>query len=172
MLKIFKNRFNRVMNPPSEEEYEECISDLINHKEVGSMRKFMQHGDTTTLEHSLNVSYYSYRVCKILGLDYRAAARGGLLHDFFLYDWHEGKDYKGLHGIHHPRIALKNAEKHFDLNKKEKDIIKKHMWPLTIKLPRFKESFVVLMMDNYCSIGEVMVWRKSLKRRIKLILGI
>jgi len=172
LLKIFKARFKWFVDPPSEAEYEECISDLISHKVVGSMKQFVQHGDTSTLEHSLNVSYYSYRFCKNFGLDYKSAARGGLLHDFFLYDWHDGTDYKGLHGIHHPRIALENAEKHFTLNNKEKDIIKKHMWPITLKFPRFKESFVVLMMDNYCSIGELMVWRKSISRRIKLILGI
>jgi len=174
LLKIIKSKFNWFIDPPSEEEYEECVSDLLDHKLVGSMRGFIQHGNTSTLEHSLSVSYASYRFCKNFGLDFRSAARGGLLHDFFLYDWHADKSYKGYkgrHGIVHPRIALNNAEKHFELNKTEKDIIKKHMWPLTLSLPRFKESFVVLMMDNYCTLGEIMIWRKSLKKRIKLLFG-
>lgn len=172
MIKIFKNRFRGHIDPPSEAEYEACVSDILEHKLVGSMRHFVQHGDTSTLEHCLSVSYASYRFCKSFGLDFRSAARGGLLHDFFLYDWHGDKGYKGLHGIKHPSIALDNAEKHFELNKKEKDIIKKHMWPLTLSLPRYKESFVVMMMDNYCTMGELMAWRKSLKQRIKILLGI
>ena len=38
----------------------------------------------TRFDHSMKVSYYSYKVAKLLHLDYRQTARGGLLHDFFL----------------------------------------------------------------------------------------
>jgi uncharacterized protein len=166
-----KSKFNWYVSSPSEEEYEECIKDLIVNKDVGSMRNFMQHGDTNTLEHCLNVSYYSYRMCKNFGLDFRAAARGGLLHDFFLYDWHKGKDYKGLHGLKHPKIALMNAEARFELSDKEKDIIKKHMWPTTIKLPKYKESFIVMMMDKYCAVEEVVARAQKITRRLKMLFG-
>ncbi len=169
MINWLKYKFNWYVASPSEEEYEDCIKDLIVHKDVGSMRDFMQHGDTNTLEHCLNVSYYSYCMCKNFGLDYKAAARGGLLHDFFLYDWHVGKDYKGLHGLKHPKIALMNAEARFELNDKERDIIKKHMWPVTIKLPRFKESFVVMLMDKYCALEEVAARAQKLTRRLKML---
>ncbi|MFY9177797.1 MAG: hypothetical protein WBI74_09250 [Caldicoprobacterales bacterium] len=151
-------------------EYKECISDLISHDLVISMRNYRHHGDVNCLEHSLYVSYTSFRICKKLGLDYRSAARGGLLHDFYLYDWHIGKPYKGLHGFIHPDIALQNAVKYFSLNNIEKDIIKKHMWPLTLKLPKYNETFVVLMVDKYCAIMELIRFanRGRISRLIEL----
>ena len=40
------------------------------------------------------------------------------------------------------------------LNKKEKDIIIKHMWPLTIIPPRYIESFIITLVDKYCALKE------------------
>jgi uncharacterized protein len=119
------------------------------------MDKFMQHANVSCLEHSFYVSYVSYSICKRLKLDYSSAARGGLLHDFFLYDWH-GTKIKTLHGVKHPGIALENANKYFELNSLEKDIIKKHMWPLTIVPPMHTESFIVTLVDKYCTTMEVL----------------
>ena len=36
----------------------------------------------------------------------------------------------------------------------EKDIILKHMWPVTIKLPKYKESYIVSSVDKYCALAE------------------
>ena len=58
-----------------------------------------------------------------------------MLHDLFLYDWRiNDPSRKGLHAFRHPRIAFNNSSEIFDLNEKEKDIILKHMWPLTVFL--------------------------------------
>ncbi|URZ16081.1 HDIG domain-containing metalloprotein [Clostridium felsineum] len=136
-------------------EFNKCISDLISEDIVLSMDKFIQHSNVSCLDHCIYVSYISYSICKKLKLDYRAAARGALLHDFFLYDWHKTKSKDGLHGFTHPYTALRNANNFFDLSEKEQDIIVKHMWPLTLKLPKYKESFVVVFADKYCAILEI-----------------
>jgi len=141
------------------EDYASCVSDLISHDMVWSMGNYTQHVDISCLEHSFYVSYISYIVCKRLKLDYISAARGGLLHDFFLYDWH-GTGLKGMHGLKHPRIALCNANKYFDLNDIEKDIIRKHMWPLTIMPPAHIEAFVVILIDKYCTCMEILQFGK------------
>ena len=133
--------------------YRECVDDLIENKTVNLMSAFIQHSDITCLDHCIAVSYYSYRLCRSLGLDSRSAARGGLLHDLFLYDWHLSSPEHGLHAFVHPSIALKNASI-FNLNDTEKDIIKKHMWPLTIIPPCHSESFVVSLVDKYCAFLE------------------
>jgi uncharacterized protein len=138
-------------------EYLGHVRDLIAHRAVVSMTHYSQHGHTTCLEHSLRVSYTSYKICKRLGLDARSAARGGLLHDFFLYDWHEKNSHRGLHGFTHPKAALKNAEHYFDLNERERDIIASHMWPLTPRLPKYREAYVVLMADKYCALLEIFI---------------
>lgn len=42
---------------------------------------------TSRFQHSLNVSYYSFIICRKFGLDAYSAARAGLLHDLYYYDW-------------------------------------------------------------------------------------
>jgi uncharacterized protein len=135
--------------------YVDTVYDLIEHPKVKSMNEFIQHGDITTLNHCLNVSYKSFLISKKLNLDCNSCARAGLLHDFFLYDWHNHEPMDRLHGFAHPLIALKNAEENFQLNEIEKDIIKKHMWPLTLKIPKYKESYIVCFVDKYCSLYEI-----------------
>lgn len=171
MSKWMKSKLNLKADFYREQEYKKCISDLIEHDLVWSMKKFIQHSDINCLEHSFYVSYCSYLVCMQLGFDYCSAARGGLLHDFFLYDWHIEKPYKGMHGFIHPFIAFENANKYFYLNKLEKDIIQKHMWPLSIRLPRYRESFVVAFVDKYCAFMEIINFgrKKSIYRLINKI---
>ena len=84
-------------------------------------------------------------------------ARAAMLHDLFLYDWRKSQrdvEIYGLHAFAHPKIALKNASKIFDLNNKEQDIIVKHMWPVTLSLPKYKESFVITFADKYSALKE------------------
>lgn len=82
--------------------------------------------------------------------------RGALLHDYFLYDWHEKSDDHRLHGFTHPARALKNAEEIFDLSVVEKDIIKRHMFPLTPVPPAYRESYLVCLADKICSSYETL----------------
>lgn len=137
-------------------EYMNCVHDILEHGTFQKMDRFIQHGTTTTLSHCLQVSYVSYKICKAYGLDYRAAARGGLLHDLFLYDWHTHRRETGnhFHGFTHPQVALHNANHVFDLTEKEKDIIVKHMWPLTVIPPKYPEGYVIMYVDKYCGFME------------------
>ena len=136
--------------------YYETVSDLLDNEMVLKMKNFMQHGNTTTFQHCVNVSYYNYKLCKFFRLDARAGARAGLLHDFFLYDWHTHTKETGdhFHGMTHPKAALRNACMHFTLTDKEKDIILKHMFPLTITPPSYKETVVIILVDKYCGLIE------------------
>lgn len=134
-------------------EYLDCMRGLRENSKVARMKQFTQHGKTTCYEHCSHVSYYSYRVCRRLRLDYRAAARAGMLHDFFLYDWHVDRPAEGLHAFCHAGIALRNAEQSFTLSAKERDIIAKHMFPLSPP-PRCLEAFVVSCVDKFCSLAE------------------
>lgn len=155
----------------AETEYLDCINDLISHQTVRSMKNYIQHSGIDCLDHSLYVSYSSYLICRKLGFDYRSAARGGLLHDFFLYDWHTAKPYRGLHGFVHPRIALRNANENFHLNERERDMISRHMWPLTIIPPKYKETYIVVAADKYCAFMEIFHFGKRKKvRRLKILL--
>ena len=63
--------------------YNYIINNIINNKDFLKIDSCRHHG-ITRLEHSLRVSYYSYKVSKFLKLDARQTARAGLLHDFFI----------------------------------------------------------------------------------------
>ena len=147
------NKFDSLAVKDSE--FENIIKDIITNETVLEMKNFKQHYDTTCFDHCMNVAYYSYLLCKKYNLDYVSAARAGMLHDLFLYDWRKKQDgRRGLHGYTHPKTALTNSLKLFDLNKKEQDIILKHMWPLTLKLPKYKEAYIITFVDKYCAIAE------------------
>lgn len=136
-------------------EYRDAVGDLLNTSTVQSLRGVRQHSASINCyDHSLFVSYLSFRICKRLGWDAKAAARGGLLHDLFLYDQHDKRSYQHL--TCHPMIALQNARRLFKINRKEADMIVKHMWPLTYRLPKYKESFVVCMVDKVCALSEML----------------
>lgn len=139
-------------------EYMNIIQDLFENKYLLKLDDITHHHYTTRLMHSFFVSYMSYKLAKSMNLDYVSTARAGLLHDFFLEERAEVELLGlGSHNSAHPKIALKNAEKITTLNKKEKDIILKHMFLCTFSggVPRFKESFIVTMVDKYCAIFEV-----------------
>ena len=140
------------------EEYRNSCEDVFSSDVVQGMKKYSHHGRTSLFGHSLHVSYYNYIICKKLRLDEKAGARAGLLHDLFLYDWHTytKTDDERLHGFEHPSKALKNAGKHFRITRKEGDMIAKHMFPLTVTPPKYKESFVISGVDKFCSINEVL----------------
>lgn len=149
-------------------EFDFIISDLVSNITVQKMNQFMQHYNTSCFEHCRNVAYYSYIICKKYNLDYISAARAGMLHDLFLYDWRKKQDTrKRFHGFRHPRIALNNATELFELNEKEQDIILKHMWPITIVLPKYKESYIITLVDKYCAIKESIEAYKS-KRKLQV----
>ena len=138
-------------------EYNTLVKDLLKNDIILKMKNYIQHGNTTCYQHCINVSYYSYKICKKLHLDIKSAARAGLLHDLFLYDWHKDSPKASFfkqHGFIHPKIAYNNAKKYFDINLREKDMILKHMFPLTLKLPKYKETFIIILVDKWCTIKE------------------
>jgi len=156
---------------PFEKEYYDTVQDILQHEEFLKLKDYFHH-NSSIYAHVHDVAYLSYRISKYLKLDYRSTARGALLHDFFLYDWrdHDVPDLprEKFHGLAHPGIAVANARKHFSLNEIEEDIIIKHMWPLTLMPPKYKESFIVSFADKYLSSKEFI---NEYKKRISRLPG-
>lgn len=140
-----------------DQEYLECVQDILENPIFQSMDRFIQHGETTCKVHCLKVSYMSYQICKKWGWDYRQAARAALLHDLFLYDWHTHAKETGehFHGFTHPRVAMNNAAAYFQVTEKEKNMILRHMWPLTPIPPKSREGFAIIYADKHCGLAEV-----------------
>lgn len=143
------------MTQQQQKEFNLYMEKLLADEKIKQMSKFIQHGNTTCLMHCKTVAYYSVVfVHKFhIRVDMKSLIRGALLHDYFLYDWHEAK-LGNLHGYRHPGIALRNAMSDFDLTEIEQDIIRKHMFPLTLYLPKYRETVIVCLMDKYCTLRE------------------
>lgn len=138
-------------------EYLAYVGDIMDSPVFQSMDRFIQHGDTTCKDHCIKVSYLSYCICRKFGWDCRQAARAALLHDLFLYDWHTHAKETGeyFHGFTHPRVAMKNAEKYFSVTEMEKNMILRHMWPLTPIPPKSREGFAIIYADKFCGLAEI-----------------
>ena len=132
------------------------------------MRTYKQHGMTSIFSHSVNVACVSVWLAARLHLrvDERAMIRGALLHDYFLYDWHVSAKEHRWHGFRHAGTALANASRDFELGDVERDVIRKHMFPLNPALPSYRETVIVTLADKVCAVQEFMVSPKETVRTV------
>ena len=158
-------------------QYTNIVEDILNNQGFLKIGDCKHHG-ITRLEHSVRVSYYSYLIAKKMKLNYIAAARGGLLHDFFTKEDLSAKKQK-LSVVFHPYEALENACNNFQVTEIEKDIIINHMFPtLPHKIPKYLESWLVSIVDKivatyefYYSYGKNFVYKFSNLYVILLLLN-
>jgi len=144
------------MDTPQWNEYLEAAGDLYNSPQLQRLSGLEHHYKIDRLQHIRSVAYLSYLVSKKLGLDCIETARAATLHDLVYYDWREDDWSHRPHGFRHPGFAVKNAYLMCGtLTKKEKNIILRHMWPLTPIPPRYREGWVVTAMDKYCAAIEI-----------------
>lgn len=123
--------------------------------------RFMQHGRVSVLEHSLRVTACCLALAAALHLrvDTRALVRGALLHDYFLYDWHDRDPGHRWHGFRHARTAARNAARDFAISEVERDMILSHMFPLYPHPPCCRESAVLCVADKVCALQETLARR-------------
>ena len=154
-----------------EYELRKYANDIFESENFKSTKAYIQHGNMSVREHSINVAKASLYIRDKLKIrcNTRDLVRGALLHDYFLYDWHKAdkENPHRLHGFHHPARALKNAEAEYELTDRQREIIKKHMWPLTVKPPVCREAWVVTAADKYCSLLETIHLQKGHRRKKK-----
>ncbi len=149
-------------NHKSDLQYISIINEYINNENFQKIKSIEHHG-ITRFEHSVKVSYYSYKIAKILRLDYKQTAVGGLLHDFFISSNDRTSKEKIESVFTHPKLALETAEKEFNLTAKEKDMIRSHMFPINISVPKYMESWIVSIVDKIVATEEL-----SLKFKFKV----
>ena len=156
----------------TDHEFQKIIQELIENEDVQQMKNYIQHFNTDCYEHCYNVAYLSYLISKKMNWNYKSSARAGMLHDLFLYNWRTRlDDRKGLHAFTHAKQACKNASKLFELTKKEQNMIKRHMFPVTIIPPTSKEGILLTIIDKYCTIYEFKKYlseKAILKKLIKI----
>ena len=130
--------------------------------DAGRLREeasFCQHGTTSTLLHSVAVAYCAVAIARSRGDDacVDEVCRAGLLHDYYLYDWHDAAPEHRGHATRHPARALANAVADYpDLTERERDAIASHMFPLT-RAPRTRVGWYVTVADKLCAAYETRV---------------
>ena len=135
------------------ESYLAEVRHILSNSEFLLLDKYFHHHNTSRLTHSIHVSYLSWLLAKKLGCDEKAAARAGLLHDFCPYNFRE-KTPKGEHpAFHHPKAAVENSSRVFQINDRERDAIRTHMFPLG-PVPRNKEAWIITLADKICAAME------------------
>ena len=112
-------------------------ADILSSEGMQSSRNFYQHGSISVYEHSVSVACVSLALSRALLIDSneRSLVRGALLHDYFLYDWHVPDKSHKFHGL-------------------EKDMIIRHMFPLNITPPKYRESVILCIADKICAAFE------------------
>lgn len=145
-----------------ENEYYEIVKDILENPEFQKRKNYTHHENCSVYEHCIAVSVLSYLWAKKWHLDYKSAAIGGLLHDFYDKPW-QSNNHKLIkckktkffkqHGFVHAKEAVKNAYKYFPqlMTPKIENIIKRHMFPLNIHPPKYKESWMITCVDKYVS---------------------
>lgn len=149
-----------IMKKYSKKEFYKVVEEIINNEEFQRRKTFKHHGDESVFDHSIKVAYLAYSMAKKLHLDAQSCAIGGLLHDFYTKPWmdrdkNEKRKITELHGFVHAREAYQNASKEFPelMTPKIKDIIVKHMFPLTPAPPTYSESWLVTLADKIVSMS-------------------
>lgn len=140
----------------SDIELSRCGRDILSSPGMQREKQYIQHGSCSVYEHSVKVAFLCVFIATLfhLRVNRRSLVRGALLHDYFLYDWHNAPSGCGLHGLTHASAALKNAERDFAINDIERNMIHSHMFPLNFTLPKYRESVLLCISDKLCAIAE------------------
>jgi uncharacterized protein len=141
--------------PPTPDAVRAKIDELCRQGRIIQMKEFPQHGTTSTYDHVRSVATTSISLARALRLKVSdiELLRGALLHDYYLYDWHDPAS-KG-HATQHPLRALRQADVDFKLTDRERNIIASHMWPLPpTRIPTCREAWLVCTADKLCAFQE------------------
>ena len=151
-------------------QYMSIVNNILDNDEFSKIKSIEHHG-ISRYDHSVKVSYYSYKIAKALHLDYEQTAVGGLLHDFFLSPDNRTQKERLTSVFTHPKQAVEMAKSQFDLTNKELDMIRSHMFPINLSVPKYAESWIVSMVDKCVATNEFAIkFRFRLKYAYNLFL--
>ncbi len=133
-------------------------ADILASDGMAIERACIQHGTTSVFAHSIAVTHACAKLARTLRIPVheRALMRGALLHDYFLYDWHDGKPARKIHGFTHPGFACKNAIRDFQIGSIEQNMVRRHMFPLTPVPPACREAVILCVADKYVAAKETL----------------
>ncbi len=141
---------------------------FLNDEKILRMKDISMHRGSNCYLHSFKVAKKAIK--KSLNrkdVNLEVVLLGAILHDYYLYDWRKDRSKLKKHGKNHPKIAIENAVKDFNISEDVKKVIKSHMWPLNIKdYPNSKEARIVSISDKAVTIGESLTSKKYKQKRL------
>ena len=148
------------MTGEEEKQFDSYLEKYLNDPHFLKMDEYKAHGKNSVLSHSVDVAKPAYCLNRDLHMhaDLDTLLTGAILHDFYLYDWHDARLFVNIfkmHGYTHPSKACENAVTYFDVNEDVQEVIRCHMWPLTLRsFPKSREAILVCMADKLCALRE------------------
>ena len=140
---------------------------FLNDSHILKMKEIPMHRGSNCYIHSFKVAKLSIkRALKRKGYNLKALLIASILHDYYLYDWRKEKECKKRHGRKHPYIAVENAKRDFKISEEIENIMRSHMWPLTIKdFPKSKEAKMLNYIDDVVATREFLTSKNYKKKR-------
>lgn len=152
------------------EDTRKILCELHKQAPLWRMKSLRQHGTTSTYQHCLNVAYASVWLASLLPIrvDLESLVQGAMLHDFYLYDWHDHDPEHRWHGFYHPKRALCQSLRYVALSERSQNIILAHMWPLTLRsIPLYREAWLVCLADKGCALVESAHFTRGLEENTR-----
>ena len=161
---------------PFFDEWLDIVKDILLNDEFQKRKLFPHHHEMSVWDHSILVSFRAFIIAKTFNARQDICAIAGLLHDFYPWSWinteeleildggkylEENKRKKKtifeMHGFTHAKAAAENYIKYFPEleNKRITNSIKRHMFPLNIIPPRYKEGIIITAVDKINSVHEL-----------------
>lgn len=148
-------------------EYQKELLKFEMEPQIQLLKEFSQHRGNTTFQHCENVALFAYDIAQRLHweLDADDIIKAAMLHDYYLYNTSEMEMSDYEHGVTHPKRAIQNAQKHFELNENVRGAISSHMWPLPFSpMPKTKLAIIINLADKYSAFMEMQRGIRNLEK--------
>lgn len=174
ITKEIMENLKTIVNKENYENWFEITKPILLSDEFQKRLKFKHHYKSV-FHHCVLVSFLAYNLSLKFKCDSKVCAIAGLLHDFYPNPWQYSKELESMdpkyienlnirkslfkkHGFTHAKEAYDNYHKYFPeyINYKIDDAIKCHMFPLNIKPPKYKESWIITLSDKIVATKELM----------------
>ena len=144
----------------STREFTALVRDILHTEEFRRMKRYRHHKNSTLYDHSVKVAFLCYkyhkkhpRMAKRISLE--ELTRAAILHDYYLYDLHGSGEKHKRHWVAHPKTALANAlSKYPSLTGAQQDMIKNHMFPLTLTPPKTEAGWLISVCDKIAAVHD------------------
>lgn len=156
------------------DEWYGIVEDILLNQEFQKRKFFAHHHNVSVFQHCVDVSYRAFIAAKYFNADQRVCAIAGILHDFYPKAWLYTPELAELdssylseltfkrplfqrHGFTHAGQSLENCKLYFPdyLDKKIENCILRHMFPLNIHPPKYKEAWIITLVDKGNSMFEL-----------------